>query len=276
MKLDYSPLEESTPTPIQSSKTDIPKFNNTAGAIILTIFIIATTGVLILPIVFAPWIYIALKKYINKSGYSAIRLSNFAIKNGFSYQWGGGDVDKVGRNKPKPGIRIAGIFGSQNKDVLASNIISGVYDGMRFEMFNLLGKGFYTFMRVKLQNNYPHIVLDSRANNPIISNIGHYFSEDSRIHLEGDFDNFFKAYSSAPAVDMLRILSPDMMSLMIDSGHKYDIEIVEDNLHIICNYKLSDKEGVKYFFQIVDALMAKLDRRTATRNAEFDSLSRVK
>lgn len=269
MELDYSPLNETTPTPIQSDKTNIPQFNNTAGAILFTLVIVGFTGILIFPVLLSPFIYLGLKKWITKSGYSAIRLSNFAVKNGFRYQW------RPKTKYTKVSTQITGVLGSKNKKILASNIISGTYKDINFHMFNPYNRGFYTIMVVQLKNKYPHIVLDSRANNPYFSNIGLFFKEDSRVHLEGDFDKYFSAYSKAPAVDILRILSPDMMSIMIESGHKYDIEIVEDHLHIISNYKYSDEQGVKYFFDLADSLMDKLDRRSATKSAKFDSVSRV-
>jgi hypothetical protein len=267
--IDYSPLNEKNPIPVVSDRTDIPKFSNTAGAIFLTVMIVVITGILIIPIFLSPLIYIGLKRYISKSGNSAIRLSNFAVKNGFNYKWG-----IKGQGQPRK-ISFSGVIGSQYHEIMASNIISGTYKDMDFDLFNPFGKGFYSVMKVNLLNQYPHIVLDSRFNNPFISNIGHFFSEESRISLEGDFDKYFKVYSKAPATDSLRILSPDMMQIMIDSGHKYDIEIIDNNLHIISNYKFSDEQGIKYFFELADSLLNKLDRRTATRQATFDSTSRV-
>lgn len=65
------------------------------------------------------------------------------------------------------------------------------------------------------------------------------------------------------------------MAIMIDSGHKYDIEIIEDNLNIISNYKFSDEQSVRYFFDLADALLDKLDRRAVTSQAFFDHGSRV-
>jgi hypothetical protein len=269
VNLDYSPLNEKHPTAILSDRTDIPKLNNTAGAIFLTVLIVAVTGIFIIPILLSPLIYKILKNIISKSGDSAIRLSNFAVKNGFSFRSGikgGNQFTKIG---------LSGVLGSTTHEVLASNVISGTYNGVNFELFNPYSKGFYSILKITLVNKYPHIVLDSRANNPFVSNIGHFFTEDSRIHLEGNFDKYFKVYAKAPAADTLRILSPDMMAIMIDSGHKYDIEIVENNLHVISNYKFSDEQGVKYFFDLADSLLDKLDRRNATRQATFDHDSKV-
>jgi len=93
--------------------------------------------------------------------------------------------------------------------------------------------------------------------------------------LGSNFEKYFKVYATSPAADTLRILSPDMMQHMIDSGHKYDIEIVDDSLHVTSNFKFSGEVDVEQFFTIVDTLLDKLDRRLATRLARFDSESRV-
>lgn len=270
MHIDYSPLDEQVPQPIQSDLTDIPKFSNTAGALVLTVFIVVFSSFLILPIFLSPLIFIALKKYIDKSGYSAIRLSNFAVRNGFRYRWG------VKGESTFEETEFIGVLGGSMGVVKASNRITGRYNDFDFELFNPYTKGMYSVMKISLKNKYPHIVLDSKQNNKLISNIGHFFSEKSRIHLEGNFDDYFKVYSSAPAIDSLRILSPDMMVLLIDYGHRHDIEIVEDSLHIISNYSFSDKQGVESFFVIADTLLNKLDRRLATVSSEYDFVSKVK
>ncbi len=263
--IDYSPLEKKTPVAVQHPDTDIPAFSNTFGATLVTLFIVTITGIFIVPILLSPLIYKKVKKFIEKSGYSAIRLSNFAIGNGFKYQYG------ISSNGEAKKIQFGGIIGSEKQGIVASNIISGQYKDIKFSLFNPYLEGLYTIMKIELANEYPHIVLDSLSNNPFVSNIGHFFNNDSRISLEGDFDKFFRVYSKAPAVDTLRILSPDMMKIMIDTGHKYDIEIVENHLHIISNYKFSDVNSVKYFFDLADNLMDKLDRRVATKQATFDT-----
>lgn len=263
--LNYTPLDEKTPIAVSSQHTDIPKFSNTFGAIIVTLFIVTVTAIFILPVLLSPLIYKKVKRFINKSGYSAIRLSNFAIANGFTYQYG------INSNGEAKKIQFGGVIGSENQGIIASNIISGHYKDIKFTLFNPYLKGLYTIMKIELANEYPHIVLDSSSNNPFISNIGHFFDNSARINLEGDFNSYFKVYSKAPASDTLRVLSPDMMGLMIDMGKKYDIEIVGNSLHIISNYAFSDTAGVKYFFDLADTLMDKLDRRVATKHATFDT-----
>jgi hypothetical protein len=270
MDLNYSALEAINPKRKKSEYTDIPKFGNFAGASILTIIIflfLATT--FRASVLFAPIVFYFLYKNINQSGKSAIRLSNFAIDNKFTYRWG-----VKGTNSFRK-IKFGGVIGASSSDIPASNLINGKYKDFNFQLFNPFTKGNFTVMKVELKNHYPHIVLDSTAEDPYFGDIGKFFSEDSRIHLEGDFDNYFKVYAKADAVDSLRILSPDMMALMIDSGHKYDIEIFENNLHIISNFKYSNKENVKNFFDVADVLLDKLDRRSTTVQADFDSESRV-
>ena len=269
MELDYSPLRESIPRRVISDRSDLPEMSNSLGALLTTLAILIVTGVLILPVLLSPFIYIFIKNFLSKSGYSAIRLSNFAIKNNLTYQWG------IQKDNQPVRLLLKGVVGSNNEGILASNIITGKYEGFSFKVFNPYGKGLFTFMEIQLMNQYPHIVLDGKANNPYISNIGHFFGSESQIHLEGNFDKYFSVYSKAPPVDTLRILSPDMMARMADKGYKFDIEIVEDKLHIIGNYRFSNEEEVKNFFVLAVSLMDKLDRRSITRKAKYNYDAKV-
>ena len=291
MEIDYSPLNAKNPKRMESDLTDLPKLaNNTIIAVILVVLLVLLTPavaktfganlprhigdynftVVAIIITGVSLLFIILRNFLGKSNRTAVRLSNFAVSNGFHYEFG---IDKS--NQPTS-IALGGVVGSDSGFTQASNIIYGKYRDFDFQIFNPYMRGFFTMMKVRLNNKYPHIVLDSRANNPFISNIGNFFSEESRIHLEGDFDKYFKVYSKAPAEDSLRILSPDMMTLMIDSGHKTDIELFEDRLHIISNYKYASEEDIKYFFTLADTLLNKLDRRRVTASGIYDYKSRVK
>lgn len=270
MNLDYSPLNENNPKPVKSELTDIPKFNNLSGAIFITIVLFVVIGVISFKsLLLAPIFCFFLYKYILKSGYSVIRLSNFAVKNGFRFK----SMNKSGKGIAR--INFEGVLGTTEYKLPVSNQIIGKYKDFDFRIFCPFTKGAFTVMQVNLKNNYAHIVLDSTINNKPLGKISRFFSEDNRINLEGDFDRHFKAYAKASAIDTLRILSPDMMQLMIDSGKEYDIEIYENKLHIIGNFKFSDEPTIRNFFDVADTLLSKLDRRAATLNASFDSNSKV-
>ena len=144
------------------------------------------------------------------------------------------------------------------------------FKDFEFRIFNPFTKGFYTVMQVNLHNDYPHIFLDGIENSPFSRKIIKYFSDSDIYSLEGDFDKHFKVYSKSQSIDVLRILSPDMMALLIDAGHEYDIEIINGSLHIITNYKFSNRKDIEDFFTIADTLLDKLDRRNATLRSHFD------
>lgn len=264
--LDYSPLNVKLPVAKKSQLTNIPRFNNFAGAIILTIFtlpiqLLAGIGIFIT----APLTFLILWKVIGLSGYSAIRLSNFAVANNLHYSW-----------KKKGTVSLKGVLGDRANGLRASNLISGHYVDFSFQLFNPYTKTRYTVMQINLRNKYPHIVLDNLRNNSVLAgSITKYFEEGDSVELEGDFGKYFKVYTKADPVDSLRVLSPDVMALMVDFSHDYDIEIIEDRLNIVGNYKFSDEQGVREFFAIADKLMDKLDRRNATVHAEFDSTKQM-
>lgn len=264
-QIDYSPLDEKNPKPVKPELTNSATLSAVLGAVFVTVIFRVFIEV---PLYILAVVFLVCWRTMAKGIASSVRLSNFAVKNGFHYSW-----TKTGSSK---GIKLSGVINSAETRISASNVISGTYGDFTFKLFTFYRKGGYTIMTVQLHNQYPHIVLDSKANDKAFgSNISKFFGEESRIHLEGDFENYFKAYAKAPVVDTLRILSPDMMQLMIDSGHKYDIEIVGNSLNIISNYKYADSTGTKYFFDIADTLLSKLDRRSVTKQATFDSTSRV-
>lgn len=275
MELDFSPLNEKDPKQIASPQTDIPKFHYTLLAILLTILVLLVIGFLLFTLLLTPFIYIYIKRFLIKENVSAIKLSNFAVKNSFTYRHG--MTVKINPSKADPNyvqVDIKGVLGAEVGDVFASNIVSGTYKDFSFDIFSTYG-GFFRVMKIKLAHKYPHIILDSTANNTPVSRLSHFFSENNRITLEGDFNNYFKVYAKAAAVDTLRILSPDTMQIMVKSGHKNDIEIIEDSLNIISTIKAVDEQEIRYFFTLADALLNKLDRRSTAKNATYDTVSKV-
>lgn len=249
--IDFSPLDVKIPVPQKSELTDIPKLNSTAGSIIVTIVmavILPFNGVgKLLAIVL---MYPAIWFLVSKSGFSSVRLSNFAVTNGFRYSW-----------SKKRLIELRGVIGGESPQVKVSNYITGSYEGYPFQIFNPYTRGAYTIMQIQLKKQYPHVVLDNLSNNSLfVGSITKFFDTKDSVSLEGDFDTHFRMYSKAVPTDSLRIMSPDVMGLVIDYSHDYDIELFEDNLSLIGNYKFSNRLDMQEFFNLADKLLPKLDR----------------
>jgi hypothetical protein len=75
------------------------------------------------------------------------------------------------------------------------------------------------------------MVLDSRKNNFLGSNLPDTFSRGQTLSLEGDFNNYFTLYAPKEYErDALYVFTPDVMAAVVDAGQAYDMEVVDDNL----------------------------------------------
>jgi hypothetical protein len=79
------------------------------------------------------------------------------------------------------------------------------------------------------------------------------------LHLEGDFDDHFQVYiKPSTEVDVLTLLTPDVMQLML-SLDKYEVEMSADgNLYIYCHGVMKHKQDLQNTYAIVEALVPKI------------------
>lgn len=158
-----------------------------------------------------------------------MRLEKFAAANDLGYE----------RNVAHPGF--AGTIFQQGQEL---QILEHIYaphtynpDIGNYRYFTGSGKGRaahdWGFVAVRLARRLPHIVLDATANNVLRSNLPSTFTRDQRLSLEGDFDKYFTLYCPAAYErDALYIITPDLMALLIDRVHTFDVEIVDDWLFL--------------------------------------------
>lgn len=87
----------------------------------------------------------------------------------------------------------------------------------------------WTYLAVHLDRHLPQIVLDSRENNFLTSNLPVKFSHTQELELEGDFNKFFRLYCpNGYETDALYLLTPDLMKKLIDKSGNFDVEIVDN------------------------------------------------
>lgn len=121
----------------------------------------------------------------------------------------------------------------------------------------------WSYVRIKLARRLPHMVIDARSNNFMgrFSNLPNMFSKDQRLSLEGDFDSYYTLYAPARyKSDALYIFTPDVMAALIDTGAKYDMEVVDDNLFMYRAgvMKLEDANVWRDILTIVDTISSEL------------------
>lgn len=119
----------------------------------------------------------------------------------------------------------------------------------------------YSYARVALNRNLPHMVLDAKSNNFLGSNLPDRFDSSQRLELEGDFNNHFNVYvPGGYERDALYVFTPDVMQVLVDKGSRYDIEIVEDELFIFKTGKLtlSKKSELEGLMEIAESISTEL------------------
>ena len=92
----------------------------------------------------------------------------------------------------------------------------------------------YGYAMIKLDRKLPHMVLDAKHNNFLaFSNLPDTFNKSQALSLEGNFDSYYTLYApNEYKRDALYVFTPDVMEALIDSGAKYDMEVIDDTLLI--------------------------------------------
>lgn len=93
------------------------------------------------------------------------------------------------------------------------------------------------YAALRLPTGLPHIVLDARGPNSLLSSSLPGIDAphaSQRLGLEGGFDRYFTLYCpEGYEADALYLFTPDVMERMIDRAARYDVEIIDDWLLLI-------------------------------------------
>lgn len=99
----------------------------------------------------------------------------------------------------------------------------------------------YRGMEITLPKFLPHIYLDAHTNDKMFGP-RYTFPRNYQISLEGDFDAYFQMYA-LPAYKSvaLSVITPDVMSTLMDHSVHFDVEIDGNKLRIISNKRVYDR-----------------------------------
>lgn len=87
----------------------------------------------------------------------------------------------------------------------------------------------FRYLTMRLPRSLPHLVIDARGNGSLRA----YLPGTERLSLEGDFDRYFTVYAPhGYERDALELLTPDVMACLIDHGRAWDIEVIDNRLHL--------------------------------------------
>lgn len=123
------------------------------------------------------------------------------------------------------------------------------------------------FLALQLDRALPHMVLDATSNNGPFgaTNLPAGFRRDQILSLEGDFDRYFTLYCPVEYErDALYVFTPDLMALLIDNAHEFDVEIVDEWMFVYSStpFAMHDPALIGRLSRIVDTVGAKALART--------------
>jgi hypothetical protein len=118
------------------------------------------------------------------------------------------------------------------------------------------------YLALQLDRRLPNMVLDARSNDGVFgaTRLPNRFSRDQVLKLEGDFNRYFTLYCPREYErDALYVFTPDLMALLIDNAHMFDVEIVDDWMFVYSARPLDtlDPDVLRRIFRIVDTVGAK-------------------
>lgn len=193
----------------------------------------------------------------------ALRLSQFALANNFTYTPAHDTSGYTGL-----------LFTESGPRSFFDTAVNGNYAGLPFEFSNVTfvtGSGKnerrtkYGVVCITLLRRVPHVLLDSRHNNSWGMSNFSSLKRSQRLQLEGNFNQYFDLYvPHGYERDALYFLTPELMALLIDSGAKFDVELVDDKLFIYSSkpFKLEAQEAVQRIFELVSSIGAEFQENT--------------
>ena len=127
------------------------------------------------------------------------------------------------------------------------------------------GSPTWHYLAVTLPAPLPHLVLDSTSNNSSRSDLPPGFEPLQRISLEREFDRAFVTYAPVDKrADALYVLSPDVMSDLVEYAGDYNVEIVDDTLVFFTSAPTDFTDAQTWIAvqTLIDSVVPRLAQRT--------------
>ncbi len=124
-------------------------------------------------------------------------------------------------------------------------------------------------MAIQLPRSMPHLVVDSLIESHGViqpSALPIAFDRSQRMQLSGNFYKSFDVYScDSNAITNLAILTPDVMEILQDHAHQYDMEIIDNTFYLYRGTAASGDE-ILNIYRVAEKLFAKIGRKLTTAN----------
>ena len=130
---------------------------------------------------------------------------------------------------------INATLGAMNSDLFTYSCVTG--SGRYQQTHN------FTVGRMVLPKNLPHILLLSKKSK---ADVQRDLANSQDLQLEGNFGDYFKLQiESGQQIDVLTVLTPDVMQTLVSYNTAEDIEILGDDLYFIMNGDKRDYADVE-------------------------------
>lgn len=198
-------------------------------------------------------------------------MQQFAERNGFRFVARGDSKHRLGK-------LFAHAF-----TCITTNVVSGEYLGYPFELFNYQyevgsGKSKITYEATVLQYTFrglvPQFSLTERTDSlPAI----HRLALGQRVYtLEGDFHKYFVVHvKELHEIEMLEVLTPEIMAFLIDRGCKLSFEFVGRNLFIYQDHQIATKDELETFFLLTRLLVDRINHRIQRLHDDVTAIMEV-
>jgi hypothetical protein len=101
--------------------------------------------------------------------------------------------------------------------------------------YGLKARGTFSFLKITLPRELPHIILDARSSRALTKSIAMLplsLYRPETVLLEGDFSDTFLIYApQGYETDLRYLLPPDLMAYLVDHMNMYDIEIIGNHVY---------------------------------------------
>ena len=206
-----------------------------------------------------------------------VRLSRFAADNALSY-------NPLIEN---PGY--TGMYFLHGKEHKVRHSLTGVLSGggtyeiANHEMItpnNSVGEQAVGFVRIQLERQMPHILLDALRNNMRSgeTSLPVEIRSSQKMRLEGNFNDFFTLYvPQGYERDALHVFTPDLMAVFIEILALNDAEIVDDQLFIYFSqpFNFETSDDLSEVLKVLDAIGDRAVRGTQRYVDTRVSLDRI-
>jgi len=259
-QINFAPLEQSQ----NAWKIALRGVFKGKSLIIFILLMIVGLGSVFLapPIIFIVLTIFFIRVAVVTNKIKTLAWRQFAAINGWQM-----DIQNVPMNLVPPSLVNSG-HSQRCSEVVDAKFDNVDCDLMTYEFTIGSGKSsqtfYFTIADVVLPKTFPHIILDSNKNRGGFRNIpGGY----ENLKLEGDFDNYFKLYVvKGQEIDVLSIITPDVMQTLINADQQQDMEIYGNNLFFIGINDERSPAAMRTLLHSVSLLSAEILQRAQTLN----------